>query len=204
MSFRPHHIATSSEPIRNKKKWNSEKQNYFLLHMSFRPHHIAKSSERIRNEKKKWGPEKQNYSSLHMSFRPHRIAKSSKRIRNKKKMELRKAKLFLTSYVFSTTPHCQEFETDPKQKKMELRKAKLFLTSYVFSTTPHCQEFGTDPKQKKWNSEKQNYSSLHMSFRQHHIAKSSKRIQKKKNGTQKTKTIPYFICLFDHTTLPRV
>merc|ERR1712127_1034221 len=101
-------------------------------------------------------------------------------------MELRTAKLFLTSHAFSTTPHCQEFETDPNQKKMELRKAKLFLTSYVFSTTPHCQEFETDPKQKKkWNSEKQNYSSLHMSFRPHHIAKSSKRIRikKKRNGT---------------------
>merc|ERR1712127_1069372 len=78
----------------------------------------------------------------------------------------------LTSYVFSTTPQCQEFETDPKQKKMELRRAKPFLTSYVFSTTPHCQEFETVPKQK--------------------------------NGTQKNKTIPHFICLFDHTTLPRV
>merc|ERR1712127_1064707 len=100
--------------------------------------------------------------------------------KQQKEMEPRKAKLLLTSYVFSTTPHCQEFETDPKQKKMELRKAKLFLTSYVFSTTPHCQEFETDPNQKKWNSEQQNYSSLHMSFRPHHIAKSSKRIRNKK------------------------
>merc|ERR1712127_843712 len=63
---------------------------------------------------------------------------------------------------------------------MELGKAKLFLASYVFSTTPHYQEFETDPKQKKWNSEKQNYSSFHMSFRPHHIAKSSKRIRNKK------------------------
>merc|ERR1712127_386498 len=66
------------------------------------------------------------------------------------------------------------------KKEMELRKAKLFLTSYGFSTTPHCQEFETDPRQKKWNSEKQNYSSLHMSFRPHHIANGSRRIRNKK------------------------
>merc|ERR1712127_377083 len=72
-----------------------------------------------------------------------------------------------------------------RNKKMELRKSKLFLTSYVFSTTPHCQEFGTDPKHKKWKSEKQHYSSLHMSFRPHHIAKSSKRIRNKKWNSEK-------------------
>merc|ERR1712127_1099613 len=142
----PHFIClfdhTTLPRVRNgsetKKKWNSEQQNYSSLHMSFRPHHIANGSRRIRN-KKKWNSEMQNYSSLHMSFRPHHIAKSSKRIRNKKKMELRTAKLFLTSYVFSTTPHCQEFETDPKQKKMEIRKSKTihrFICLFDHTTLP--------------------------------------------------------------------
>ncbi len=30
---------------------------------------------------------------------------------------MEKAKLLLVLYVFSTPPHCQEFETGPKQKK---------------------------------------------------------------------------------------
>merc|ERR1712127_1165661 len=106
------------------------------------------------------------------------------RVRNgseTKKMELRKAKLFLTSYVFSTTPHCQGFETDPKQKKNGTQKSKTsphFICLFDHTTLPRVRN-GSETKKKKWNSEQQNYSSLHMYFRPHHIAKSSKRSRNK-------------------------